>query len=62
MLRVGRNYSRAIDIFNDYDIPDGAPITAKDIMDNLGTSDIGREILSFLPHLPERIILDYHKI
>lgn len=62
MLRVGRNYSRAIDIFNDYDIPDGAPITAKDIIDNLGTSDIGREILAFLPHLPERIILDYHKI
>lgn len=62
MLRVGRNYSRAIDIFNDYDIPDGAFITAEDIIDNLGTSDVGREILAFLPYLPERIVLDYHKI
>ena len=56
------NFARAIDILNDYEIPDGAPITAQKIIDDLGTSDIGREILAYMENLPERIKLDYHTI
>lgn len=56
------NPAKAIGIFNDYGVPENAPITAQSIIDDLKTSSIGREILEYAESQGERILLDYKTI
>lgn len=53
------NYAKAVDIFNDYDAPNNAHITAEQVYENMLTSEIGREYLKYAENLPERIKFDY---
>ncbi len=56
------NQSKAVDLFNDYGVPSDAKITSQQIVEDLQTSTIGREIISFMENLPERITLDYKTV
>lgn len=53
------NYAKAIDMFEDNEVPSNASITTQGIFADLRTSNIGKEILDYLPNLGERIHLDY---
>lgn len=53
------NYSKDIDIFNDYGAPENADFTGKDIIENLKKSSIGNEILEYAPSMDKRIVLNY---
>lgn len=55
------NQSRAISIFNDYEVPDGAFITSQSIIDNMQTTSIGKEILDYIESVDEVFIRLDHK-
>lgn len=59
MPRGVANYSKDIDIFNDYGAPENADFTGKDIIENLKKSSIGNEILEYAPSMDKRIVLNY---
>lgn len=54
---IKMNQSKSLDIFNDYDISTSSPITAQQIIDELGKSDIGKQTLKDIENLPKRIKL-----
>ncbi len=54
---IKMNQSKSLDIFNDYDISTNSPITAQQIIDELGKSDIGKQTLKDIENLPKRIKL-----
>ena len=53
------NQSRALEIFNAYDIPETARISAQNILNDLETSDIGKEVLNYLEEQEVRPKLTY---
>lgn len=52
------NYAKVLDLFNDHDLHKG-DFTQEEIREELSKSEIGREILSLIPELGERIKLTY---
>lgn len=53
------NKAKPIDMFNDYDVPANSPITAKHIVEELGTTNIGLETLEYIENAAEIIRLTY---
>lgn len=53
------NQSRALEIFNAYDIPETARISAQNILNDLETTNIGKEVLSYLKEQEIRPKLTY---
>lgn len=54
-----RNYAKISDLLNYDAVPEGAQITPQALIDDLMSSDTGRNILAYIENLPERPILDY---
>jgi predicted Zn-dependent protease with MMP-like domain len=52
------NYAKVLDLFNDHDLHEG-DYSQEEIREELSKSKIGREILSLIPELGERIKLTY---
>ena len=53
------NYAKVLDLFNDHDLHEG-DYSQEEIREELSKSAIGREILSLIPELGERIKLTYN--
>ncbi|MCD7740983.1 MAG: phage minor capsid protein [Ruminococcus sp.] len=54
-----KNFAKTLDLFDDYSAPSKEHITTEQIVENLKTSEIGKEYLKYIEELPERIKLDY---
>lgn len=54
-----QNYAKAIDIFNDNEVPENSKITAEQIYNDLKTSKTGIEAIETLENLPQRMKLTY---
>ena len=53
------NNAKTFNIFNDHDVPSNAPITTQHIVDELTSTNIGRQTLKYIENLPEQIKLTY---
>lgn len=53
------NNAKTFNIFNDHDVPSNTPITTQHIVDELTSTNIGRQTLKYIENLPEQIKLTY---